>query len=322
MILLTSTSDKIQITTSTAAVLDVHISFIDYSGTTITPGRQNTTITGATTTDVLASPGSSTQRNVKCIVVRNTDASLSDVVTVIHTDGSTAIDLTVKTLLAGYEFSYFDETGFNIVDSGIPFIPPWYGKIYGAYGRCDPQQLLRMAQMAGSVAATPTNISTSIARIAYFRPPVDIVVNKIRYYGVGATTNVYRTAIYNADTLARLTAELPFTTASATWGIIGTSLGLTLSKDQLYFIAVAVNATGTTAGVLCLSPTITSTTGQIQVVPKSWPGNLDLDLGYMDGGFADFAVTTGALPSTAPTIAIQSAWTGGFPLFFLDNNNA
>jgi hypothetical protein len=322
MILLTSTSDKLQITTSTAAVLDVHVSYIDYNGTTITPGRQNTIITGATTTDVVASPVSSVQRNIKSIVVRNTDASLTDVITLIHTDGTSAIDLTQKTLLSGYELSYFDETGFSVVDSGIPFIPNWYGKIYGAYGRCDPQQLLRMAQMAGSVPPTPTNITTSIARIAYFRPPVDITVNKVRYYGVGATANIYRIAIYNADTLARLTAETAFTTVAATWGSIFSSLNLTLTKDQLYFIAVSVNAVGTTAGVLALSPTIAATTGQIQVVPKSWPGNLDLDLGFMDGGFADFAVTTGALPATAPTIAIQSAWTGGFPLFFLDNNNA
>jgi hypothetical protein len=292
------------------------------SGTTITPGRQNTTISGATTTDVVSSPGNSVQRNIKSIVIRNTDASLTDIVTVTHTDGSTAIDLTVKTLLAGYEMSYFDETGFTVVDSGIPFIPNWYGKIYVAYGRCDPQQLLRMATMAGSVATTPTNWTASIARIAYFRPPVDIVVNKIRYYGVGATTTIYRTAIYNADTLARLTAELPFTTVANAWGTIGTSLNLTLSKDQLYFIACSVNTTGTTPGLLCMSPTIGATTGQIQVVPKSWPGNLSLSLGYMDGGFSDFAVTTGALPTTAPTIAIQSAWTGGFPLFFLDNNNA
>jgi len=97
---------------------------------------------------------------------------------------------------------------------------------------------------------------------------------------------------------------------------------LALTADQLYFIAVSVNTTGTTAGPLCVSATTGNTTGRIGVLPKSWPGNLDIDLGFMDGGFAQFAVTNGALPDPAATIAVQAAWTGGFPLFFLDNNNA
>lgn len=200
--------------------------------------------------------------------------------------------------------------------------PSWYGNLYAAYGRCDPQQMLRMATMSGTVAATPTNITASIARIAYFRPPADITVNKIRFWGVGATTNVYRIAIYNADTLARVLTETAFSTAATTWGSIGSSLGITLTAGQLYFIAVSVNTTGTTAGILCMSATTAATTGQLASLPKSWPGNLDLDLGYMDGGFAQGAVTTGALPDPFPTVATMSAWTGGFPLFFLDANNA
>jgi len=175
-----------------------------------------------------------------------------------------------------------------------------------------------MATMSGTVAATPTNISTSLARIAYFRPPANITVDTMRFFGVGATTNVYRAAIYNGDTLARLTAELPFSTTANTWGTIVGSLGLTLTAGQLYFIAVSVNATGTTAGMLCMAATQASTTGTIGVLPKSWPGNLGIDTGYMDGAFAQFAVTTGALPDPAGTILIQSAWTGGMPLIFLD----
>jgi hypothetical protein len=199
--------------------------------------------------------------------------------------------------------------------------PDWYGNLYGAYGRCDPQQLIRMASMAGVVSPTQTNISNTVARIAYFRPPANITVNKFRFFGVGATTG-FRTAIYNGDTLARLTAELAITTAAQTWGSVGDNLNLTLVKNQLYFIAVSVIATGTTAGILAMSATNAATTGQIGVLPKSWPGNLGVDLGYMDGAFAQFAVTSGALPTTAPTIAAPAVWTGGMPLIFLDNNNA
>jgi hypothetical protein len=183
--------------------------------------------------------------------------------------------------------------------------------------------MLRAMATHGTVAATPTNIGIAVARIAYFRLPAALTVNKIRFRGVGATTNVYRCAIYNADTLERLTAELPFTTVAAAWGAVGSALNLSLSAGQLYFIAVAVNVTGTTAGLLCVSPTVAATTGLIGTLPKSWPGNLDIDaLAIPPFAFAQFTVTNGALPATAPAIAVQAAWTGGFPAFFLDNSNA
>ena len=59
--------------------------------------------------------------------------------------------------------------------------------------------------------------------------------------------------------------------------------------------------------MLCMGPTQAATTGMIAVLPKSFPGNLDIDSGYIDGAFAQFAVTTGALPTTAATIVVQTA---------------
>lgn len=215
-------------------------------------------------------------------------------------------------------------SGNTLTVSGVSIggTPSWYGNIYGAYGDCDPQRLFDLATCGGSIAATPTNISTSVARICYFRPPSNITVNKIRFFGVGSVTTTYRIAIYNADTLARILTETAFTTAANTWGSIGTGLNLSLTANQLYFIACSVNTTGTTAGVLCFNPTFAATTGQIPVLPKSFPGNLDIDSGYLRGAFAQFAVTTGALPDPAATIATQAAWTGGMPAFWLDNSNA
>jgi hypothetical protein len=171
------------------------------------------------------------------------------------------------------------------------------------------------------VHATPTNIGATVARCAYFRPAQAITVNKVRFWGVGATTNIYQLAIYNADTLARLYTSGTFSTAAQTWGAIGSNIGLALSAGQLYLIAVTVNTTGTTAGMGCLS----GTTGRIGVLPKGWPGNLGIDLStpIIDPvALAQFAVTAGALPDPAATIALQAAWTGGMPAIFLDNNNA
>ena len=199
--------------------------------------------------------------------------------------------------------------------------PLWMGKLYGAMGRCDPVDLFNFAVLDGSVAATPTSISTSIARVCLFRPPADIVVNKIRFYGVGATTGVYQIAVYNATTLERVTGRLVANTVAGAWGAVAAG-GISLMAGKLYFIAVSVVATGNTAGMLCSGPTQPSTGGSIAVTPSSWPGNLAPTLGYMDGGFAQFAVTSGALPVTAPALSGQTSWTAGFPALWLDNSSA
>ncbi len=200
--------------------------------------------------------------------------------------------------------------------------PLWHGRIYGAMGDCDPNRLWEHAVLTGSVAATPTNIGTTVARFCAFRPPATIVVNKIRYFGVGATTNVYRTAIYDSSG-NRLTAELPFTTSAQAWGAAGSALNLTLTAGALYYIAVAVNATGTTAGVLCTGATQSATAGQINVVHSTWPGNLTPTGGFrMNVGFAQNAVTAGALTASLFPNSQSTVWTGGFPAFWLDNSDA
>lgn len=322
MLNLISASDKIQLVTGSSVTVDSHVSFIDYNAGTPSASRKNTNILTATTTDISGSPSAGILRNVKSIMLRNKHATASVDVIVQHTDGSITVELKKATLGPGAELHYTDQTGFFLFPQLPSASPEWYGNLYGAYGRCDPQQLLRMAQMAGTVAATPTNITASIARIAYFRPPADITVNAVRFYGVGSTTNIYTFAIYNGNTLERLTNSITFSTTANQWGSIVNGLNLTLSKNQLYFVAISVNTTGTTAGMLCMSPTVAATTGLIAVLPKNWPGNLSLNGSFMDGGFAQFAVSTGVMPNPAATIAAQAAWTGGFPLLFLDNNNA
>lgn len=102
MLLLTSTSDKVQVITDATADVEVHASYVDYASGTITPARTNTaSITTATTTDVVASPGSSTQRNVKHLNVRNNHASTAVNVTVQHTDGTNVETLYKVNLTAG-----------------------------------------------------------------------------------------------------------------------------------------------------------------------------------------------------------------------------
>ncbi len=208
-------------------------------------------------------------------------------------------------------------TSHSHAGGGSP--PAWKGAIAAAWDDGAPADLLDM-MLNNPINATPTNIAITVARCAFFTLDTQLIVNKIRFFGVGALTNVYRVAIYRLSDLVRLTAELPFTTVAQAWGAAGAALNLTLLANTIYFIAVAVNATGTTAGVQCMS----STTGRIGVLPTNWPGNLKINLvpPKIGGtGFCQFAVTAGALPNPANTLALQGAWTGGMPAFFLDNSN-
>lgn len=118
MILLVSATALISLVTASAVQMDVHASFVDVSGTTITPSTQNTRPSTATTTTVVASPAVSTQRNLKTLTVRNTDAALSNAVTVQHNDGTTTVTLCKVTLLAGDLLMYNEMDGFFVLDSG------------------------------------------------------------------------------------------------------------------------------------------------------------------------------------------------------------
>lgn len=124
MLLLTSTSDLVKVVTSAAGAVAVHASWVDNAAGTITPGRTNTaSITSATPTTVVASPASSTQRNVKNLTIRNTHATVSNDVTVQHTDGTNSEDLVKATLLAG-ETLVLDATGdwTHLDTNGAPYV--------------------------------------------------------------------------------------------------------------------------------------------------------------------------------------------------------
>lgn len=111
MLLLTSTSDLVRVVTNVGSIdVEVHASWVDNNAGTITPGRTNTaSITTATTTTVVASPASSTQRNVKHLNIRNNSSTLV-LVTVFHTDGTNQEDLMECNLQSG-ESLVLDQMG-------------------------------------------------------------------------------------------------------------------------------------------------------------------------------------------------------------------
>lgn len=117
MLLLASTSDLITVSTSAATAVNVYAAYIDYNGTTTTPGRRNSSIASITTTTVVASPGASTTRNIKTLIVSNASATTSQSIGVFLTDGTTNVELCTATLAAGESLQYSEGNGFTVIDT-------------------------------------------------------------------------------------------------------------------------------------------------------------------------------------------------------------
>ena len=133
MLLLTSTSDIVRLTTSAAtSTIEVHASFVDMSGTTITPGRANTRITTATTTTIVDSPAASTQRNVRAIYVTNNSTGTNCIVGVEHFDGTNSVELMQFVLLPGENMGYREDGSWVHRDSqGAEYPPSGLGNYNG-----------------------------------------------------------------------------------------------------------------------------------------------------------------------------------------------
>ncbi len=117
MLLLTATTDKFQLVTDAAVTVDVHASYMDNASGVITPGRQNTAITTATTTDIVGAPGASTQRNVKTLTVRNKHASSPVNVTLLFDQNGTDFEIIKVNLLAGSCLQYVEGMPFVVIPS-------------------------------------------------------------------------------------------------------------------------------------------------------------------------------------------------------------
>lgn len=118
MLLLGSTSDKLQLVTGSAvANIDVLASWIDNAAGTISGGVTPSSISTATTTDIVAAPASSTLRNVKALNIRNTNGSNSNTLTVKWTNGTTIPELFKCVLAAGEVLTYVEGLGWDIFAS-------------------------------------------------------------------------------------------------------------------------------------------------------------------------------------------------------------
>ena len=133
MLLLNGASDVVQVVTASTGAVSVYSAWRDLSnvwasrvGDMGLGGDSNlVSITAATTTAVIAGPSEGVTREVKTVTVRNAHTSTSNVVTVQHTDGTTAMLLWKGTLAASEsllldnegKWQHYDAYGHAIVSS-------------------------------------------------------------------------------------------------------------------------------------------------------------------------------------------------------------
>lgn len=237
MLLLASTSDKIRLTTTATANIDVHASWVD-GVSTITPGRTNTTISSATTTDIVASPGASVYRTVKSLIIRNRHASTSNTLTLIHTDGANAMELIKLTLAAGWTLYYEEGAGFWITDINGRNQSAQYGNVGVSTGSGETTVVLGSDvtnnNATANTIADVTGLSFSVLNGKTYRFEFDII------YTAAATTTGSRWSINGPSTPTYLTYESTYslTTTTATFN----------AHLQAYDSPAASNATSATTG--------------------------------------------------------------------------
>jgi len=213
MIILTNAgTDKLQVTSGAAATFDVHASWVDLNADGTgdpAPGRTNTAITTATTTDIVATPAASKVRNIKELSIRNKHASLASDVTVIFDQNGTDFELHKVNLAAGEQLEYVEGIGwFELAPATAPPAP-------NASLSAQTPTAATLTQLAGSTIAVP-NGKLRIGSI--FRWKFDITKT-----GAGTATSAYhvRVGVNNttADT-AVLTFTKPLGTAVIDTGVI------------------------------------------------------------------------------------------------------
>ena len=250
MILLTSTSDKLQLVTgASGASVDVHCSYVDNASGTITPGRLNVVgIATATTTDIVSAPGASTQRNVKGIYITNTSGTTATQVTVLHTDGTNVADLFGVTLLAGEncvcneygEWTHHDSQGAE-------------------YASSMPNDYLYATGITGTIAETLPRILCSEANLSILTSgTLHLVaiflragqkINNISFFSAttasGTPTNGFF-ALFDSSARSLLAQTANFTTEAWTANSIKTkptTATYTVPSTGLYYVGIMITAT-------------------------------------------------------------------------------
>lgn len=242
MYFLTSTSDALQVVTAAAGKIDCHASYVDLASGAVTAGRTNLSLTTATAGTLVASPAASTTRNIKSFRISNNHATVAQVVTVQHTDGTTVIPLESVTLAPGEAITYGEGSGMRVLGSaGVERSP--YGSLLTGNGNTADQ----------TANAADTYLAGSAFNV-YGRLKVGSVLSwnvSATKTAAGAATPIWSVRFGTAGTTAD-TARLTFT-----------GLAQTAIADTAYFYIVmvvrALGASGIVSGTYTLAHPLAAT---------------------------------------------------------------
>lgn len=218
MILLASTSDVLRLVTADAATVDVFATWADNASGTITVGRTNTLISTATTTDIVASPASSTYRSIKSVTIRNRHALVPCRITVIHrASGPVDAEMLSVSLQPGDSLIYTEHDAWR-------YLRGPYGTLASAHERVwlDPTIGAVFTQV---LPASVANAKATANRLIDVQDLQFSVREGQRYwfcftlmYTAAATTTGSRWSIYGpgSPTALRYLSENSLTTTSKT----------------------------------------------------------------------------------------------------------
>jgi len=129
MIQLSTTTRKIQMVTGAAGTIGVYASWIDLSGTTITPSEAFSNVSTATSTDIVVSPGASTSRRIKFINIDNASSTVTNPIKINIVDGGTTVLLFSAVLLPGENLVFDGEGQWHHHDAAgadyVYSLSPW-----------------------------------------------------------------------------------------------------------------------------------------------------------------------------------------------------
>ena len=238
--------------------------------------------------------------------------------------GTTAITVTnaglkgvaLPVLSTGYLYYSGSAWAFQTPAGGSN--PSWYGKFYGTRGDCNPMTQALHENMLSVLGPTPTGIGITTGRCVQFTPPANITVTYVRLFGVGATTSLYKFAIYPVGAGSAKTWDSgTITTVANAWNNIAASF--TLTAGTKYWWCVTTVATGTTAGFRSDAAPLGTNYWGAAAVPI---GNSSQGLPV----YAQFTVTSpGVFPATLPAVAAAAyaaGTTGSVPFGWLDYGGA
>jgi hypothetical protein len=191
MIFFRSTTDKLQLTTTTTANVDVVVSYVDRDQATgdLADGRQLTTISSATNTDICAAPSSGDTRKVKLITVRNRHASNPNVVTIRYDANGSFFQIHSENLAAGDELTFIEGVGFSTNRATTAVSTP-------------------ASLLVASVASQVDNATTTLAKITAIDVALGTGTYHYKYYvrhqAAALTTGIRLSVNYTGSTTSHV----------------------------------------------------------------------------------------------------------------------